>query len=61
MTIHAPFHPDSAPLRHGRPAAHHELLDDVLEDDGSSRTQRWIGWICGVLTVAAAVAAWRFL
>ena len=61
MTAHAPFHPDTAPMRKPRDLERHELLDDVLDDEGSARTQRWIGWVCGILTVAAAVAAWRFL
>ncbi len=61
MTVHAPFHPEAAPARQHRDPVRHELLDDVLDDEGSARTQRWIGWVCGILTVAAAVAAWRLL
>ncbi|MFN7987212.1 MAG: hypothetical protein U0529_07045 [Thermoanaerobaculia bacterium] len=61
MTVHAPFHPDAAPMRKRGDPGHHELLDDVLEDERSARTQRWIGWLCGILTLAAAFAAWRLL
>jgi len=60
MTVHAPVHPDASPgpRSGGRP---HELLDDVLEEEGSSKTQRVIAWLCVVLTAAAAVAVWRLL
>jgi hypothetical protein len=61
MTVHAPFHPDPTPLTKRPAAEHHELLDDVLDDEGSARTQRVIGWVCGLLTAAAVVVAWRFL
>ena len=59
MTAHAPVHPD-VPLPK-QEAAPHEVLDDVLDDEGSSKTQRFIGWVSGILVVAAAVAAWRLL
>ena len=59
MTVHAPVHPDA---QGGRKAASHELLDDVIGgDEGSSRSQRVIGWVCALLTAAAAIAAWRLL
>jgi hypothetical protein len=60
MAVHTPFHPD-APLRKGREPGVHEPLDDVIEEDGSSRVQRWVGWVCAVLTAAALIAAWRLL
>jgi len=52
MAVQVPVHPD---------AIDHEPLDDVLEADTSSRTQRWIAWLCGILTLAAAIATWRLL
>ena len=58
MAVQAPFHPDTSFPKRGD-AAGHEPLDDVLEEEGSSKTQRLIGWVCGLLTVAALVAAWR--
>jgi hypothetical protein len=61
MPAHAPFHPDAAPLPKRGDAVHRELLGDVLEEEGSSRTQRSIGWLCLILTVAAIVASWRLL
>lgn len=61
MAVHAPFHPDVASVRKPGEPERHELLDDVLDDEGSARTQRWIGWVCVILTVAAAVAALRLL
>lgn len=60
MTAHVPVHPD-VPLPKESQIAKHEILDDVLDEEGSSRTQRLIGWVSGVLVVAAAVAAWRLL
>lgn len=58
MTVHAPFHPDAKPRTEGRP---HEALDDVLEEESSSKTQRVIAWVCALLTAAAVYAAWRLL
>ena len=51
MTVHAPVHPERS----------HELLDDVIGEEGASRSQRVIGWLCALLTAALAVAAWRLL
>ena len=58
MTVHAPVHPHAKPPAEGRP---HEVLDDVLEEESSSKSQRVIAWICALLTVAAVYAAWRLL
>ena len=41
--------------------AEDEPLDDVLEEEGSSKSQRLIAWACALLTVAAAWAIWRLL
>ena len=51
MTVHAPVHPEHR----------HELLDDVVGEEGASRSQRVIGWLCAILTAALALAAWRLL
>lgn len=59
MTADVPVHPQVSPVTRGGDRAPHELLDDVVGDEESSRTQRWIGWVCGLLTLAAAVALWR--
>jgi len=61
MTVHAPVHPDASPGPRKGGGVPHELLDDVLEEEGSSKTQRFIAWLCVILTAAAAVAAWRLL
>lgn len=62
MTAHAPVHPDAVPRRGRAADARHELLDDILEgDEGSSRSQRVIAWLCALLTAAAAFAVWRLL
>jgi len=58
MTVHAPVHPDAKAHGDVRP---HEPLDDVLEEEGSSKSQRLIAWACALLTVAAAWAIWRLL
>lgn len=58
MTVHAPVHPDAKAPGEARV---HEPLDDVLEEEGSSKSQRVIGWVCAVLTAAAAYALWRLL
>jgi hypothetical protein len=58
MTVHAPVHPDA---KHPGEARPHELLDDVVGEEGASRSQRVIGWLCALLTAALAVAAWRLL
>ncbi len=59
MTAHSPVHPEVPPIARGGDRAPHEILDDVVGDEQSSKAQRWIGWICGLLTLAAAVAFWR--
>ena len=60
MTADAPVHPDAS-LPNGSEGAAHELLDDVLDEEGSSKTQRLLGWVSVVLVAVAAVAAWRLL
>ncbi len=37
------------------------ILSDVVDTARSERTQRLIGWLCGLLTIAALVAAWQLL
>lgn len=59
MVGHVPVHPQVSAVVRGGDRAHHELLDDVVGDEESSKTQRWIAWLCGLLTLAAAVALWR--
>ncbi|HPA51495.1 MAG TPA: hypothetical protein PLP50_07815 [Thermoanaerobaculia bacterium] len=59
MTTDASVDPRLSPAARGGGDAHHELMDDVVGDEESSKTQRWIGWLCGLLTLAAAVALWR--
>lgn len=60
MTADAPVHPDAS-MTKGSENASHELLDDVLDEEGSSKTQRVIAWVSGLLIAAAAIAAWRLL
>lgn len=60
MAVQAPFHPGASVPKVQDPVQH-EPLDDVLEEEGSSKAQRWIGWFCAVLTAGLVIAAWRLL
>ena len=60
MTVQATFHP-GASVPKAQDSVQHDPLDDVLEDEGPSKTQRWIGWFCAVLTAGLVFAAWRLL
>jgi hypothetical protein len=60
MAVQAPFHPGASISKPKEPVQH-EPLDDVLDEEGSSKAQRWIGWICALLTAGFVYAVWRLL
>lgn len=60
MAVQASFHPDAS-IPKAQDPVQHDPLDDVLEDEGPSKTQRWIGWFCALLTAALVFAVWRLL
>jgi hypothetical protein len=60
MAVDIPFHaPTSLPKR-SEPDPH-PLFEEVTEDDGFSKSQFWIGWVCAVVTGALAAAVWFLL
>ncbi|MCL4808684.1 MAG: hypothetical protein KJ062_12990 [Thermoanaerobaculia bacterium] len=60
MAVQAPFHP-GASVPKAQDPIQHEPLDDIFGEEGPSRTQRWIGWLCAILTAGLAWAVWRLL
>jgi hypothetical protein len=60
MAVQVPFHPGASVPKTQDPVQH-EPLDDILEEEGSSKTQRWIGWFCALLTAGLVYAVWRLL
>jgi hypothetical protein len=60
MAEDAPFHaPTTLPRRSETDP--HSYFEEVAEDDGFSRNQFWIGWVCAVVTVALVGVVWFLL
>lgn len=59
MTAHAPVPTLTTPHAGNGDDIHRRLMGYVVGDEESSKNQRWIGWLCGLATLVAAIAFWR--